>query len=89
MLSFAKFYDKINTSLVFFKLKIFYIREGICLSLHNILMRIYVWGVATKTLSLKRYTRQGFADFTPCKNKLTLNIVKLFIKCYNIYNNVG
>lgn len=35
---------------------------------------------------LKRYTKQGFADFTPCKNKLIINIVKLFIKCYNIYN---
>ena len=35
---------------------------------------------------LKRYTRQGFADFTPCQKLYSLNVVKLFIKWYNIYN---
>ena len=83
MLSFAKFYDKINTSLVFFLSSEFFV-----------VYIIYSWGYMFEEspptfACLKRYTRQGFADFTPCKNKLTLNIVKLFIKCYNIYNNVG
>lgn len=59
MLSFAKFYDKINTSLVFLILNF------------NLVYIIYSWGYMFEEspptfVCLKRYTRQGFADFAPC-----------------------